>query len=176
MALARKGYNVNSGFKTTHRHSMIPDAEVSPSLLCAFLATEYRVVVDDQTHVITIGAIHTELDRALRHRAWHLISAHNPDARPLDRGANEERHRKLLARIDRAGLDAWPSVNRSRDGDWPDEPGRLVAGADSDWVHACARAFDQVAIVAGQPGRAARLWLYRSERLPNSHPLLTRIE
>jgi hypothetical protein len=155
---------------------MIPDAEVSPSLLCAFLATEYRVVVDDQTHVISIGAIHTELDRALGHRAWYLISAHNPDARLLDRRANEERHRKLLARIEHAGIDAWSSVNRSRDGNWPDEPGRLVAGAPPDWIHACARACGQVAIVAGQPGQAARLWVYRSERLPDPHPLLTRIE
>jgi hypothetical protein len=155
---------------------MIPNGKVSPSLLSAFLATEYRVVVGDRDFVITIGATHPALDRVLDHRTWQVISAHNPDARPLEPSANEQRHRELMARVRSAGIGSWPAVNRSSDGDWPDEPGRLVVGAEPDWVHALAQEFDQVAIVAGQPGQPGRLWVYRSDRLPGTHPALVRID
>jgi len=152
------------------------DVEVNPSLLDAFLATDYCVETDAGERVITIGATHAELDRALDHRDWHLVSAHNPDARLLDPVENDRRHRQLLERIRNGGIDSWPAVNRSFESDWPDEPGRLLAGASTAWIHACARAFGQAAVVAGQAGQPARLWVYRSDRLPEENPHLIRID
>ena len=89
--------------------------------------------------------------------------------------SNHQRHQALMTVIADANMESWPAINRSAGG-WPDEPGRLIVGAPADWVHARAREFGQVAVVAGQPGRPARLWVYRSERLPGDHPHLERID
>lgn len=163
-------------FRSSTARAMIPNVEARTSLLSAFLATEYRVAVGDRSLSIRIGASHSALDQALDHRDWHLISAHNPDARAVEPSTNEQRHRELLAAVHQADIDAWPALNRSADADWPDEPGLLLAGASPDWINARARDFDQVAIVAGQPGQPARLWVYRPDRLPGAHPDLVRIE
>lgn len=138
-------------------------ASQSPEdLLQAFSATDYRVRVAGGDHVVRPGRRHPALDDAVAGRPWAVITAFNPNARQLDDADNAARHRRLLAAVDRLGLEAYPAVNRDPRGDWPDETALLIVDAGLDVLDALAAEFGQAAIVTAGTGRAARLRLYGS--------------
>lgn len=134
---------------------------VNESLLNAFLATDYCVDIDEERLCVEIGQCCPALDAAAGQHSWVLITAFNPGAEQLDEGENLARHNELKAVVEDAGLPAWPSIHRARDGNWPDEHGLLVIDAPSEWVHHQARRFGQVGVVHGGQGQPAELWLYQ---------------
>ena len=132
-------------------------------LLQAFLQTEYVVLPRADAIAIGIGKCHRELDHILDHRSWAVVTACNPGAVAADAEANERRHQQLLAAIADAGLDFRPACNRDPRQQWPDEPSLLIINAESDWLVELTRRLGQLALVAGQPGDPAELWLVDGE-------------
>lgn len=129
-------------------------------LLQAFAGTDYRVAVGRRAFVVRVSRRHPGLDRALARRRWTIVTAHNPGGKADDEPANARRARRLAARADAMGWPRYPAVNRDPRGDWPDEPGLLIAGAGSEAIDELAHAFGQAAVVTGEPDRAAQLRLY----------------
>lgn len=130
------------------------------SLLQAFAATDYRVRVAGREFVVRPGCRHADLDAALDHRSWAIVTAFNPRGRRIDDADNRARHQRLLENVRGQGCEAHPAVNRDPLGDWPDETAVMIVAAGIDELDAIAAAFDQAAIVTGEPGRPAFLRLY----------------
>lgn len=135
------------------------------TLIRAFEATDYFVHVGDECHQINIDApCPTALRywltaRAQTPNAW-LITAHNPQARPLDAVANAMRAVALRACLDAAGHDYAITNSCARDGAWPAEPGVCITNLNEGQARALALRFGQLAIVAVAANRPAQLvWL-----------------
>ncbi|MES1947381.1 hypothetical protein C84B14_08532 [Salinisphaera sp. C84B14] len=138
---------------------------MSDDLSAAFEATHYRVFLDGHSHVIRIGsacppAVAEWLSqRALVRCAW-LITAYNPNARKAEPAENRARD-GLLRDWAQRRAPAWlDTVNQDPTGQWPDEPGVLVAGVEEHEVRAMACRLEQAAMVqitANEP--AALVWL-----------------
>ncbi|MES1930329.1 hypothetical protein SADO_13778 [Salinisphaera dokdonensis CL-ES53] len=126
---------------------------MSDDLNAAFEATRYRVFIDDNSHVLTIGAPCPEplAVWVQRHApggcAW-LITAFNPNAEQIDAERNRGRDALLHAWVARRASAWLETVNEDPADDWPDEPGVFVIGIEEGEVRAQARRFAQAAIVA----------------------------
>ncbi|MDT8410047.1 MAG: DUF3293 domain-containing protein [Wenzhouxiangellaceae bacterium] len=109
--------------------------------------------------------MHAELDQHLRALApalpaWFIVTAFNPHGRLQSMRCNRHAHARLSARLENKVQNlVLPTCHRDPSGQWPDEPGWLVACSDPHDGVALAREFDQLAIVAGCQHRAAELWL-----------------
>lgn len=90
-----------------------------------------------------------------------FISAVNPRSRRLSERENRRRHRRLKAWLDEAGLRYLEGAGVDPDGDWPPEPGFLVAGLDRDSAIALGRQFDQNAVVWSGADAVPQLVLLR---------------
>ena len=125
---------------------------MSDDLRTAFEATDYRVFLDGDSHVLRIGAPCPEpiarwlTDRAFADCAW-LITAYNPNAKQIDEASNRARHALLRDWADRRASAWLETVNEDPIGDWPDEPGVLVAGIEKGEVHSMSARLEQGAIV-----------------------------
>ena len=139
--------------------TMPAHSEPGTDLLQAFLQTEYVVLPRTKAFNVRIGECHRELDHILQHRSWAILTAFNPGAVAANADSNERHHQQLLAAIADAGLDFRPACNRDSRGRWPDEPSLLILDAESGWLTTLARRLGQLALVAGEPGRPAELWL-----------------
>ncbi|MGN8157247.1 DUF3293 domain-containing protein [Salinisphaera sp. RV14] len=91
--------------------------------------------------------------------AW-LITAYNPGAEAAAAVDNRARHQVLDTLLKRRGFDRLAAVNRDTAGDWPNEPGWLVAGMEEGMARNLARRFGQVAIVAVDRARVDLVWIY----------------
>ena len=89
--------------------------------------------------------------------AW-LITAYNPGGEAAAEADNRARHYVLDTLLDRHGFDRLAAVNRDTGGDWPNEPGWLVAGMEEGMARNLARRFGQVAIVAVDRQRVDLVW------------------
>lgn len=90
--------------------------------------------------------------------AW-LITAYNPGGEAAPGADNRARHARLDTLLARHGLRRLAAVNRDRSGDWPDEPGWLVAGLEEGMARSLAQRFGQAAIVAVDRHRVGLLWI-----------------
>ncbi|MES1942329.1 hypothetical protein T5B8_18913 [Salinisphaera sp. T5B8] len=139
---------------------------MSDDLRAAFEATDYRVFLDGDSHVLRIGAPCPEpIARWLTHRAFTdcawLVTAYNPDAEQIDEASNRARDALLRDWADRRASAWLETVNQDPSGEWPDEPGVLVAGIEEGEVQSLARRLDQAAIVLICDRKSARLvWSY----------------
>ncbi|MES1933742.1 hypothetical protein T35B1_14110 [Salinisphaera shabanensis T35B1] len=146
---------------------MTRDPEIDTDLNAAFEATRYRVFLAGESHVLHIGAPCPEplndwlSDRAFASCGW-LITAFNPNAEQIDAERNAARD-ALLRDWAARRASAWlATVNEDPHGDWPDEPGVLVAGIEEGEVRAMARRLAQAAIVCVAARSAASLvWIDR---------------
>ncbi|WP_181918747.1 DUF3293 domain-containing protein [Wenzhouxiangella sediminis] len=130
------------------------------SLLQAFAATDYRVRIAGRELIVRPGLRQPDLDEALRHRSWAIVTAFNPGGTRISAARNRARHRRLLDTVGEAGIEFHPAVNRDPGGDWPDEVALLLVDITRSRLDALADTFDQAAVVTGRPGRAAILRLY----------------
>jgi hypothetical protein len=123
----------------------------------AFEQAEYRVRVAGNDWLVQAGGRHAGLDRALGARRWAILTAHNPGGQRIDADENRRREAALRDEIGRRGWTGFEAVNRDPRGNWPDEPGLLVADVPADAVAALARDFGQAAILAAEKGAPARV-------------------
>jgi len=135
---------------------------MSDDLQSAFEATHYRVFLDDDSHVLEIGALCPEpvtewISRHAGARCAWLITGYNPDAQPIDDARNRARDR-LLREWAHTRANAWlETVNEDPGRHWPNEPGVLLAGIEEGEVRATARRFGQAAIVVVPVAAAIQL-------------------
>ena len=138
---------------------------MSDDLSAAFEATRYRVFIDDDDHVLTIGApcpvsLATWISHHAAGRCAWLITAHNPNARQIEAKLNQARDALLHAWAVRRASAWLETVNEDPNNDWPDEPGVLEIGIEEGEVRAQARRFAQAAFVAiAADGPVTLLWL-----------------
>jgi hypothetical protein len=136
-------------------------AELEP----AFRATRYVVLLPDGELVLRVGAHDLDAERRLiaqlhLQRSWQLITPCNPGAElaspDTNRAVLQAFHRQLR---DWAGT--WqPTLTRSPESGWPEEPGALLVDADARWAHGLARELRQRAYLTATLGTAPTLvWL-----------------
>ena len=133
---------------------------MDPDLKRAYEASIYSARVDDDDVQIKIGAVCEELERALdRHRAtsWAYITAWNPQGKTLPEDVNATRQDELRTALARGGFEFAEGQSEPADGNEMSECSLLVFGISEKDAVTFARQFDQLAIVAGEIGRPARL-------------------
>ncbi len=129
-------------------------------LIAAYLATTYRVVLDNRTEDVRIGQVHPHLDRLSGGSCWVIITAFNPGSNRLSDSENRHRHRQLIECVETVGLISRPTRHIAEDGSWPVEQGLFIVDADDEWAHQQAREFGQLGIVHARVRAVAELWLY----------------
>jgi hypothetical protein len=134
-----------------------PASHLQEGLLQAFIAADYRVSIAGHELSLRIGRTHPELDRALGHRAWAIVTACNPGGRLADEDDNQRRQLALEKAIGKLGWPYWRGRNLDPQNAWPEEPSLLIADADVEAIMRLAARFGQAAIVTGQPGACAEL-------------------
>lgn len=131
----------------------------------AFYATHYQIALEARRLTLRIGA---PCPRALepwlarhggRTPAW-LITACNPGAQALSAAENTSRSIALRAWATAHAAALLETVNRDPTGNWPDEPGLLIAGLEEGLARSAALRFRQLAMVAVRAGAPVELlWL-----------------
>jgi hypothetical protein len=135
------------------------DGPARATLATAFAATTYRVELDGHRVAFRIGERCPDLDSRTG-GGWAWLTAVNPGARRLPAEANARRLRELAGRLASLGCPHWPAESSADAGDWPIEPGFVVAGLNLDAARALAGEFGQAAMVWGDGVNPARLeWL-----------------
>jgi hypothetical protein len=74
-----------------------------------------------------------------------LVTAWNPQGKPIDRMTNRAANRALRRTLDTRGLRWCPALGRARDGSWA-EPGFAVASLGEDAAAALGAEMDQLAV------------------------------
>lgn len=142
----------------------------------AYRATRYVAITDESEIVIRVDQRSPALDARLAADglvSWCFITAANPNSKLLGAAENADRNEALQARIEAAGLEFLHGEGRGETrgeargetsgegndeaGNWPAEPSFLVLGLSRECSVELARAFEQVAVVFGEIGRAAEL-------------------
>jgi hypothetical protein len=127
----------------------------------AFRATTYRVFVTHEAPIdLRIGERSARLDALLEKHAietWAFITAWNPGSHRIPAEENEARQAALLSLLRERGLHFFDGSGIPADSAWQAEPSVLVLGISVDDAVELGRRFDQLAIVAGQCGKAADL-------------------
>src|SRR2546426_11275913 len=80
---------------------------VKPELLEAYKRTEFIVDLPDRQTVICHGQRNSVIEQILSQhatKAGAFITAHNPGSRRLSDGENRERHRLLIADVEKQGF------------------------------------------------------------------------
>lgn len=125
-------------------------------LSVAYTSAFYRVFADPP-FVLRVGAPSAELDALLASHAadtWAFVTACNPGSVMLPAEVNAERMEQLREVLTR--FITHPGGSSDPAGGWL-EPSMLVVGISRSEAVGVAKAFGQVAILAGERGRAAEL-------------------
>lgn len=122
------------------------------ALMAAYRATVYVAFPAPSRAVgVRVGETSAALDAALARagaRSGLFVTAANPRSRLRSPTANRAAHRRLAARLHRAGWRAWPHEGRGDDGAWPPETGFFVLDLPLGSGLALAAAWGQNAVVA----------------------------
>ncbi|WP_423820753.1 DUF3293 domain-containing protein [Salinisphaera sp. SPP-AMP-43] len=90
--------------------------------------------------------------------AW-LITAYNPGGEVASDADNHAREHALAQLLERNELRCLRAVNRDTGGNWPNEPGWLVAGLEEGMARSLGRRFGQAAIVSVQVQSVDLIWI-----------------
>ena len=107
-------------------------SRISHATIAAYLATEYRIQ-GDWPLVLRIGQPNEQLAslygvHAVRCAA--ILTAWNPYSEPKPDAENHAAQARLIAELDRLGLQHQPGHGADPTGQWPPEDSRLVFGLD----------------------------------------------
>lgn len=143
-------------------HRLIRHLTPHSELTAAYLATTYTLVHRDGRQLDTrIGqpdpAIDAILDELSTPRAA-LITAHNPLSQRLSRTENAKRNARLFLWLQRFGARTLAAVSVADTGDWPAEPGWLIADVEPALAQRIAALARQAAWVGYAVGQAPRLY------------------
>ncbi|MCX9157324.1 DUF3293 domain-containing protein [Niveibacterium sp. 24ML] len=140
-----------------------PATTLPAALIAAYRATRY-IVQTEAPLTLRINQPETALAALLGSHAVAeaaIVSAANPGSQPLPDRENAARHRALQAAVAQLRLAALPTRHVADAGDWPDESGLLVLGANLEAASALGRRFGQNAIVSIAADNTPRLHLLR---------------
>ncbi len=135
---------------------------VKPELLEAYKRTEFIVDLPDRQTVICHGQRNSVIEQILSQhttKAGAIITAHNPGSRRLSDGENCERHRLLIADVEKQGFAYLTGRGIGEDHDWPAEESVFVIGTTHDQATALGKKCGQLAIVWIEIGKAAQIVL-----------------
>ena len=97
-----------------------------------YRATTYSAEIDGTMIPLRVGGRHSKLDATLgtgRASRWACITAWNPQSEPQKADENHARDADLKRALAERGLRWYPMTGAGDDGQWPPEPGVLVAGS-----------------------------------------------
>jgi hypothetical protein len=135
---------------------------VKPELLEAYKRTEFIVDLPDRQTVIWHGKRNDVIERILSEhtaKAGAFITAHNPRSQRLSDGENYERHRLLIADVEKQGFAYLTGRGVGEDHSWPTEESVFVIGTTRDQATALGTKYGQLAIVWFELGRAPEVVL-----------------
>lgn len=124
-------------------------SKVDPSLIQAYVETEYRVS-DDPPFVLKVGVASEQLLAAYNARGLYcafFITVYNPFSQKLSDAANMERHRRFEEELVSQGQPYLNAVGHNSNNDWPAEPGFLVFGSMPEEARALGECWEQNAVV-----------------------------
>ena len=136
-------------------------SRIEPETVDAYRGAQYRV---DAGFVLSID------QRSAALAAWQathgvdcsaLVTACNPAGQLADAQHNHLATRALAARIEGASWTSCPATGLDPQGQWPPEPGFLIAGLDLESARSLGRTFKQNAIVWSAADAIPRLILLR---------------
>lgn len=136
---------------------------MDPSLIEAYLHTEYRVDGDDPI-TLRIGIENPSLGERLREFHAHsaaYITACNPESQLLDAELNATRLASLEAELHSRGLRFLRGKAVDPYGEWPEEDSFLVLGLPLESAKALARHYQQNAMIWCGPTWVPELILLR---------------
>ena len=136
---------------------------ISSELTVAYLATLYCVNGCAPEFTLRIGQPSRALAdqyRKLNIASAAFITAWNPNSQPLPADANNDRQKKLIARLEEMGIPFYLGEGSSPDGQWR-EPSLLALGIEKAAAEALAVQFGQNAFVYCGPDATPELVLMR---------------
>lgn len=131
-------------------------AELGP----AYRATDYCLEIEGERHILHIDAPAPDLTAWMNERGLRrlvVFTACNPGSQPTPAEDNARRQRHLEQAVADHGLRAWPARNRDPRGQWPDEPGLMIAEVSDALLAEWLERFGQNAAVLLEPPAAPRL-------------------
>lgn len=126
---------------------------------------EYLVPLSDRQLSFRIGVHDPAAEAMLRlqlpiRRNWAILTPCNPRSERAAEELNSFYYHELRDALAQESGQWVQAINRDPSGNWPDEPGFLLADAEALWLHDLAARFHQNAFVAARLGEAPRLvWL-----------------
>ncbi|MBB4078556.1 hypothetical protein GGR28_001169 [Lewinella aquimaris] len=112
---------------------------------------------------LKIGEPHPEFDRWLSERSafrYAILTAHNPQSRPLAPTVNQARNDTLQVLLDQLQLEYVPASGEDPAGVWPSETGFCILDGRPTAPREIGRLYEQYAIVVGERGGSPGLrWL-----------------
>ena len=125
----------------------------------AYRNTDYIVYeVDDALRIDEHSMKFDVLLRKYHAKSCIFITAWNPKSQELSRAENEERNKRLLARVRSLGHhQTFPGEGKARTGDWPPEHSYLIVGMTTAMARQLADEFGQNAYLEYTLGGVAKL-------------------
>lgn len=129
-------------------------------LLQAYLDAHYGITLADGTRtVLHVGCHAAALERSMPASGYTLLTAWNPQSRPVDDDANRAADAALQADLAALALPRLRTCASDAGGGWREE-GWLVAGLDAGQADRLARRYRQAGILHWRHGEAVRLRMY----------------
>lgn len=123
---------------------------VPPSLVEAFHQTRYTVHAPHGDFTMRIGEHSAALQRLIQgndRRCCALLTAYNPEARPIDPQANAENQQQFERAVKALGLPCHKGENVPAERKGPVEPSLLVLGLSRERAYELALQLRQLAFV-----------------------------
>ena len=142
----------------------MPHSAVSPELIAAYRAAEYRAECGAETIVLRIDERSALLSRVFdssSYRSAAFITAYNPSSLLESEDANRVAHARLRAELERRTARIFEGASVSPQGAWPDEKSFLALGLELEDAKTLGLNFGQNAIVWAGEDAIPRLILLR---------------
>lgn len=153
----------NDAFIQTERGGAPGETELSPELIAAYRATDFRVL-GPQAFTLRVGVPSVELlalYAELSVTGAGFITAWNPWSEETDRAINDQAQVALLQRLRRAGYDPRPGLGADPDGRWPGEESWFVPAISRTESISLGREFRQNAVIWAGDDAVPQLILLR---------------
>ncbi len=142
---------------------MFSKSSLSPTLIQAYQATDYRVIAD-RPFVLKVGVVNASLAQLLRQMGTNcaaFMTACNPLGQQLSDAKNIDRQSELEQELNRHSLQFISSIGLDSHGEWPGEASVLIFGLSLEAARALGRKYEQNALVWSDQDAVPQLMLLR---------------